>query len=81
MSATRRYRFPEIRVEAVNRLSVLEVVRWQRVVTGAKSDFTRLARIPDPEHETSIRQILEAKPNSAEYERDLRAIIAARAFA
>ena len=74
-------RFPEIRVEAVNRLSALEVLRWQGVVTGAKADFTRLARIPDPEHETSIRQILEAKPNSAEYERDLRAIIAARALA
>ena len=74
-------RFPEIRVEAVDRLSALGVVRWQGIVTGAKADFTRLARVPDPEHESSIRQILASKTTSAEYERALRAIIAARALA
>ena len=74
-------RFPEIRVEAVDRLSALGVVRWQGIVTGAKADFTRLARVPDPEHESSIRQILASKPTSAEYERALRATIAGRALA
>ena len=74
-------RFPEIRVEAGDRLSALGVVRWQGIVTGAKADFTRLARVPDPEHESSIRQILASKTTSAEYERALRAIIAARALA
>ena len=73
-------RFPEIRVEAVDRLSALGVVRWQGIVTGAKADFTRLARVPDPEHESSIRQILASKPSPADHERALRAIIAARAL-
>ena len=75
------FRFPEIRVEAVDRLSAYGVVRWQRIVTGSKADFTRLAREADPEHEPSIRQILASKPSSAEYERALRAIIAGRALA
>ena len=74
-------RFPEIRVGAVVRLSALGIVRWQGIVTGTKADFTRLARVPDPEHEPTIRQILASKPSSAEYERALRAIIAARALA
>ena len=74
-------RFPEIRVEAVDRLSACGVARWQRIVTGLKADFTRLAREADPEHESSIRQILASKPSSAEYERALRAIIAGRALA
>ncbi len=74
-------RFPEIRVEAVGRLSALGTVRWQGIVTGAKADFTRLARVADPEHESSIRQILASKPTSAEYERALRATIAGRALA
>ena len=74
-------RFPEIRVEAVDRLSACGVVRWQRTVTGSKADFTRLAREADPEHEPSIRQILASKPTSVEYERALRAIIAGRALA
>ena len=74
-------RFPEIRVEAVDRLSALGTVRWQGIVTGAKADFTRLARVADPEHESSIRQILASKPTSAEYERALRATIAGRALA
>ena len=74
-------RFPEIRVEAVDRLSACGVVRWQRIVAGSKADFTRLAREADPEHEPSIRQILASKPSSVEYERALRAIIAGRALA
>lgn len=74
-------RFPEIRVEAVDRLSAFGVVRWQGIVTGAKADFTRLARVSDPEHESSIRRILASKTSSVEYERSLRAVIAARALA
>ena len=74
-------RFPEIRIEAVDRLSACGVARWQRIVTGSKADFTRLAREADPEHEPSIRQILASKPSSVEYERALRAIIAGRALA
>jgi hypothetical protein len=74
-------RFPEIRVAAADRLSELGIARWQRIVTGAKADFTRLAQVDDPDHESSIRRILSAKPSPVEYERALRSVIAGRALA
>ena len=74
-------RFPEIRVAAADRLFELGVERWQRIVTGTKADFTRLAQVDDSEHEASIRRILSAKPSPVEYERALRIVIAGRALA
>ena len=73
-------RFPEIRVAAAERLFELGVERWQRIVTGAKADFARLAQVNDPEHESAIRRILSAQPSPVEYERALRAVIAGRAL-
>ncbi len=73
-------RFPEIRMSAVERLGRLGILRWERVVTGAKSDFERLGRTQDEEHEQSIRKILAVNPRPATYARRLRGLIAARAL-
>ena len=61
-------------------ISSLGIVRWNGVVTGAKSDFDRLAKYQDVEHEQSIRDILSANPHPETYARALRGIIAARAM-
>ncbi len=73
-------RFPEIRASAAARLFDLGVIKWVKIVTGAKSDFERLAKRPDPEHEESIRTILASDPNSDRYASRLRDIIASRAL-
>ena len=73
-------RYPEIRVAAAGLISSLGIARWDGVITGAKSDFDRLAKHQDAEHEQSIRDILSANPHPEAYARHLRGIIAARAM-
>lgn len=68
----------EIRLEASLSLKTLGDGRWEKVVTGAAKDFERLAQVPDPDHEGSIRAILQTKPGG-EYEKSLRDILCRRA--
>lgn len=68
----------EIRLEASLSLKALGDGRWEKVVTGAAKDFERLAQVPDPDHEDSIRAILQTKPGG-EYEKSLRDILCRRA--
>ena len=55
------------------------MTRWQDVITGAKSDFTRLAEQRDPSHEATLSSILTTKLPE-KYGHALREIVFRRAM-
>ena len=55
------------------------MTKWQDVITGAKSDFTRLAEQRDPSHEATLSSILSTKLPE-KYEHALREIVFHRAM-
>lgn len=68
------------RLAAAFALKDLGIDRWEGLIRGSSTDFDRLAAVPDAEHESSIREILEQ--NIAEgYKTSLRQILFRRARA
>lgn len=71
-------RFPRLRLAAASALAEFGDGRWLGHVTGAVSDFDRLATVPDDPSEAPIRAILENRLSDG-YETRLRKILYTRA--
>ena len=68
----------ELRLDAATILYENGVRKWQDVITGAKSDFARLADADDPSHEPTLAAILATKLPE-KYDRAIREIVFHRA--
>lgn len=67
-----------LRLVAATFLAEQGVLRWKGIVRGASTDFERLQQVADPEHEETLRLLLE-KRLPDEYDRHLRTILFVRA--
>ena len=72
-------RFADLRFAAASSLFDLGDDRWRMHIVGSSRDFDYLASVADPEHENTIRILLQHS-HSATYETRLRNILRARAL-